>query len=113
MLLQDFYSPEEIQRATRLQAEEASEIIGTNAIIDSPISPQQSEGMKRPDTISSYLHTFDLASENPLKASLKLSEVTLTIGADLWRYNMVPRFQRRTDKITFWSLLLGISICTV
>jgi hypothetical protein len=113
MLLRDFYSPEEIQHATKMHAEETSETIETGAIIVSPISDGPSEGLKSPDSTSTYLQTLDMTTEKPPKITVKLSETTMTIAADRWRYSIIPRFQYYGDKTTFWSLLLGISICTL
>jgi len=113
ILLQDFYSPEEIQHATRLHVDGFGETMETGAVIDSPSSHKSSEGLKSPDSTSMHLPTLATITEKPSKAAVKLSESTMTIAADRWRYSVIPRFQHGADKTTFWSLLLGVSICTL
>jgi hypothetical protein len=112
LLLEDFYSPEEIRLATKRSSEEMNKSLEAGTI-DSPTSDESSERLKSPTSVSSNMQSLAVLKAAPQATVPGLSEVTMYIAADRWRYNIIPRFRIGTDKFTFWSLLVGISICTL
>jgi hypothetical protein len=118
LVLKDFYSPEEICRAMAVPANGST---GTEAVPDAdpivlnqtPISNLATEGSKSPQSMTIQSDTPQTPTPHLHLRSSRLLQVSMSIPADMWRYNIVPRFRRTSDKITFWALFAGLTIGTL